>query len=161
MIKLLGLNRRFRVDPREIRLTYLSSADPSEEVQSALLAFQRLGMEEDDRLVMGENLHFRYLGILRAGKIHHLVEVFRMQQPMPPKHADHLIHRLLSEKYAEAVAGDLEERWDRTARTCGIRHATCWYYSQIIRSVAPFAWAAVRRISGIEFAFEVWRRFRG
>lgn len=71
-----------------------------------------------------------------------------------------LLFLLDSNSDVEAVTGDLEERRTRIAKVSGIHHATLWYWSQVFRSIVPFAWAAFKRVSGLEAVAEAWRRMR-
>jgi hypothetical protein len=60
----------------------------------------------------------------------------------------------------DTIANDLQERRESIARVSSDRRANLWYYSQILRSVAPLAWAAFKRVSGIAAVAEMWRRMR-
>lgn len=68
---------------------------------------------------------------------------------------------LIGDALAETVVGDLAERREKFVIVAGKRRATHWYYSQVLRSIAPFAWAAFKRVSGLMAAADAWRRFRG
>jgi hypothetical protein len=77
-----------------------------------------------------------------------------------PLSAPYIFDVLLGEDEGEAVRGDLEERRGRIAQVSGDRYAKFWYWSQVFRSIAPFAWAAFKRVSGIAAVAEALRRMR-
>ena len=69
-----------------------------------------------------------------------------------------ILRLLLPKGDAEAVVGDLEERRLKIERLRGTTSAAFWFYSQVFRAIAPFVWAAFKRVSGIDAAL---RRFGG
>jgi hypothetical protein len=78
-----------------------------------------------------------------------------------PDRAEFLLYLFLSKKDSEAVAGDLEERWRKIKKKFGNGRANFWYWTQVIRSIGPFAWAAMKRVSGLLALLEMWRKLRG
>ena len=57
---------------------------------------------------------------------------------------------LVSSENCDAVAGDIEQRCARIAKSEGRLRAISWFWKQVITSIAPLAWAALKRISGLE-----------
>jgi hypothetical protein len=50
----------------------------------------------------------------------------------------------------ESFIGDLEERFGMILKARGRRSATLWFWRQVIQSLFPLAFAALRRVSGFE-----------
>ena len=66
-----------------------------------------------------------------------------------PRTARSLADLLLPYKRAEALIGDLEERFPRQCKEIGVVRARCWYWRQVMYSVLPVVWAVwetIRRI---------------
>ena len=82
-----------------------------------------------------------------------------------PKLAEMILHFILPAGNAEPLAGDLEEQFQKLVEKFGHRYATCWYWRQVLLSIAPILRAAAGRwirltaaAVGVEKAFEWWRR---
>jgi hypothetical protein len=54
------------------------------------------------------------------------------------------------QKDCNVVIGDLQERYSISFIALGQRRATVWLWRQVITSLWPFAWAWLKRISGLE-----------
>ena len=66
-----------------------------------------------------------------------------------PRAAAYLADLLLPYKRAEALIGDLEERFPRKCGEVGVVRARCWYWRQVMYSLLPVVWAGweiIRRI---------------
>jgi hypothetical protein len=63
----------------------------------------------------------------------------------PPLDAEFLFYLFLEPQNCDALVGDLEERYRRIHDKFGGRRANFWYWTQAIRSVAPIAWAWIRK----------------
>lgn len=48
-------------------------------------------------------------------------------------------------KQSEAFWGDLHERRDKLTKRIGTFRAECWMWHQVVTSLLPLAWAAVRK----------------
>ena len=83
----------------------------------------------------------------------------------PPLNAAFLLYLFYDAKNCDALVGDLEERYRIIRKRFGARRANFWYWTQVIRSVGPIAWAATKKLlkaaSGVAAALEIWRRIRG
>lgn len=83
----------------------------------------------------------------------------------PSKLGRYLLHLVLDAATAEAMEGDLTERYRRIRKRFGARHADFWFWIEIARSVLPLIRGGFRkalRVSlGAATVFEVLRRIRG
>ena len=67
-----------------------------------------------------------------------------MRDRIPPRLATWFLSCLLSEADQEAVIGDLIEEYE-LRRSQSSRNVSWWYWNQVLRSVLPLLWTAVRR----------------
>jgi hypothetical protein len=68
----------------------------------------------------------------------------------PPLNITPLFALFLSSEICDAVVGDLQERYTQAFTQRGRTHATLWFLKQAATSLMPFAWAALKRVSGVE-----------
>ena len=68
-----------------------------------------------------------------------------MREDGPPRLAAWLLSVLLSERYREAVMGDLAEEYVLRLQGATGAGVSRWYWGQVCRSVPPVLWAALRR----------------
>jgi hypothetical protein len=78
----------------------------------------------------------------------------------PPLNAQFLFYLFLEAQNCDAMVGDLEERYRLIHKKFGHRRAAFWYWTQVIRSVGPIVWAAIRKLSGLAALVELYRRIR-
>jgi len=57
---------------------------------------------------------------------------------------------LSSKEVSEALIGDLLEGYERVVIRRGRSGAILWFWRQVLTSLPPFAWASLKRISGLE-----------
>jgi hypothetical protein len=67
-----------------------------------------------------------------------------------PPNVTPLFSLFLSLEACEAVIGDIQERYTSIFSRLGKHHASVWFWKQVIASLATFAWASLKRASGIE-----------
>jgi hypothetical protein len=63
-----------------------------------------------------------------------------------------------SKRNRESFIGDLEERYRAMLQQEGYRAANRWYRRQVTLSFLSFAFAALKRVSGLEKLIERYRR---
>lgn len=82
----------------------------------------------------------------------------------PPVNASFLLYLFYDAQNCDALVGDLEERYRLIRKRFGTRRANFWYWTQVLRSLAPLGWAATKRLlkaaSGVAALVEMWRRIR-
>lgn len=82
----------------------------------------------------------------------------------PPVNAEFLFYLFYDARNCDALVGDLEERYKLINRKFGAHRANFWYWTQVLRSLAPLGWAATKRFlkaaSGVAALVEMWRRIR-
>jgi len=93
-----------------------------------------------------------------AQRLERRAAYLRERQTSPPRTAEYLLLLLLRAQDAEAMAGDLEERYPTIASKFGHRQARLWYWSQTIRSLWPLMRAAIARVSKVAAIIEIVRR---
>ena len=69
---------------------------------------------------------------------------------VPTKCDTRLLALFLSCEQYDTVAGDLKERYAKVSLQISRRRATIWLWKQILTSLPPFAWAWLKRVSGVE-----------
>jgi hypothetical protein len=80
------------------------------------------------------------------------------RSPRPPSSAKFLLLLLIPRHNREHLVGDLEEEFATVVLPeYGERRARFWYWWKVITSIAPLAWAALRRILTIAL---LWRHGR-
>jgi hypothetical protein len=86
------------------------------------------------------------------------------KQVAPPLNGAFLLYLFYDSKKCNTLVGDLEERYRFIRKKFGARRANFWYWTQVIRSVGPIAWAAtktmLKAVSGVAALVEMWRRIR-
>jgi hypothetical protein len=86
----------------------------------------------------------------------------RTRQRKPPLNAEFLFHLFMpSPQSADALVGDLEERYRYLRKRFGARRANFWYWWQTLISLRPVMAAALKRVSGVMALIEAYRRMRG
>ena len=79
----------------------------------------------------------------------------------PPAFAEVLLSLVTKKELREAVLGDCGERAARNAAKFGRKRAIRLYWAEVIRSVAPLAWAAIKRLGIATLLVDAIRRFLG
>jgi hypothetical protein len=99
---------------------------------------------------------------------HHVLEVqfnFRTDNlkatKLPPVLGEALILMLCKKTRAEAVLGDLQERFEGDVASVGRHRAQCRYWFRTLRSVGPLLMAKLRNWGAIAALVELGRRFIG
>jgi hypothetical protein len=67
---------------------------------------------------------------------------------VPPRSAAFLFHLLMEAKSADAILGDLEERYRYLLKHFGRGCANVWYWEQTVLSLLSLAWNCVREVAG-------------
>jgi hypothetical protein len=70
--------------------------------------------------------------------------------PHPRPNVTVLFALFLSSLNCDAVVGDLQERYATAIARRGRYRAILWFWRQVITSLAPLAWASLKRVSGLE-----------
>jgi hypothetical protein len=78
----------------------------------------------------------------------------------PPALAEWLVALIVPRRRADAVLGDLEERFQRDAASRGLRRARLRYWAEALRSVGPIVWIKAKRLGFLALVAEIWRRSR-
>jgi len=106
---------------------------------------------------------FVALGIISAPKeLAFLVVRSRAtRKPCHPIHGEYLLYILLDWQNAKVMAGDLEERHATMRQQFGRARANFWYWTQVVWSIGPLAWAAMKRVSGLWLLWETLKKIRG
>jgi hypothetical protein len=80
----------------------------------------------------------------------------------PPQNASFLFYLFTTPKNCDALVGDLEERYKLIHKRFGRRRANFWYWTQVLTSVGPIAWAWAKKvIMKPAIAFAGWAVARG
>jgi hypothetical protein len=64
---------------------------------------------------------------------------------VPPHNAEFLFHILMEPKSADAIIGDLEERYRYLLKRFGRGRANFWYWFQTFISLRPIIWAFMKK----------------
>jgi hypothetical protein len=78
----------------------------------------------------------------------------------PPGLAEWLIILIVPRRRADAVLGDLEERFQRDVGIRGLRRAQLRYWAEALRSTGPILWMKAKRLGFLALVAEIWRRSR-
>jgi len=70
----------------------------------------------------------------------------KQDAPKPPLNAAFLFHLFMTPQNADAITGDLEERYKIISKKFGKGKADFWFWSQTITSIGPIVWAATKRV---------------
>jgi hypothetical protein len=82
----------------------------------------------------------------------------RSATSQPPLNAELLFHIFMTPQNCDAILGDLKERYKLIHKTFGRRRANYWYWTQVVVSLRPIAWACVKKVSGWSALTEYWRK---
>ena len=63
----------------------------------------------------------------------------------PPANAEFLFYLFLTPENCDAIVGDLEERYRLIHKKFGSRRANFWFWTQVLRSLGPIAWAWTKK----------------
>jgi hypothetical protein len=105
------------------------------------------------RRVYREEFHARFVTLtsLSAAMFFTVVTAPRPPQDRkrgqvhPPINAEFLFHLMMSPQNADALAGDLQERYKHLYKKFGRRRAKFWYWFQTFISLRPIIWAANKK----------------
>lgn len=75
-----------------------------------------------------------------------------------PKNARFITQLLSATKSGDAFLGDLEERFPKILSEHGPTRAWLWYWFQVVISLRPIAWAALKRGTVLAAAYESIRK---
>ncbi len=81
--------------------------------------------------------------------------------PSPPAAAEWLLTLLVRARRAEALLGDLEERYRRDIEARGNRPAWWLYWARALNSLGPLLWSAIKRVGIFAAVADVARRCLG
>ena len=84
----------------------------------------------------------------------------KKQRTAPPSNASFLIELFLPSAAAEALVGDLEERYTRIYKKYGSRRAWLWYWFQTFITLRPLIAGCIKTISGLSLVADLYRRIR-
>jgi hypothetical protein len=82
----------------------------------------------------------------------------RQGRPTPPRLGEALLLLFCRSDLADAVAGDLQEKFDADIRNVGLRRAKFRYWIRVVRSVGPLIFARLRNWGLFAAALEYGRR---
>jgi hypothetical protein len=87
---------------------------------------------------------------------------FQKRQPLSEclTHVASILSLFMSPELFESFIGDLEERYAAILKQQSPRSAQLWFWRQVVQSLLPLAFAAIRRVSGFERFVEFYRRKR-
>jgi hypothetical protein len=80
-------------------------------------------------------------------------------QHQPPRNAEFLLYLIYPKEQCDPLVGDLEERYGLILQKLGERRARLWYWSQAIRSLAPLAFQAAKKLSGMGRLLDVFHKY--
>ena len=77
-----------------------------------------------------------------------------------PKFGEYLLYFFLSKKNRDSLLGDLVEEFEEVQKKFGRKPAVIWYYKQVVGSIGPVVWMAVKKLAklGAITAVEEWIR---
>jgi hypothetical protein len=78
----------------------------------------------------------------------------------PPGLAEWLVALVAPKRRADAVLGDLEERFHRNVDSLGLRRARARYWAEALRSIGPILWMKAKQLGLLALVAEIWRRSR-
>jgi hypothetical protein len=87
-----------------------------------------------------------------------LEELIRETDPGSPRNARFLIQLFMRGECGDALLGDLEERFAQIRIEHGLSRARFWYWFQVVVSLRPLLWVAIKRASGAVAAYEAIRK---
>jgi hypothetical protein len=85
-----------------------------------------------------------YLG--ETGDIRRRIAEDQQRAVNPPAIAEFLLTMLATTRRAEAMIGDLNERFTRECQECGHARAVRLYWARTLRSVGPLLWRATAKV---------------
>jgi hypothetical protein len=87
-------------------------------------------------------------------------ETHRANPLSAPLNASFAIELLIPSAEAEALVGDLEERYTRIRKKYGHRRARLWYWLQTFITLRPLIARCIKTISGLSLVADLYRRIR-
>jgi hypothetical protein len=78
----------------------------------------------------------------------------------PPGLAEWLVALIVPRRRADAVLGDLEERFHRHVTLRSLQRARVLYWAEALRSIGPILWIKAKRLGFLAVVAEIWRRSR-
>jgi hypothetical protein len=82
----------------------------------------------------------------------------RAEERKAPNNARFLVQLFNATREGDAFLGDLQERFGNILAEHSATRAWLWYWFQVIVSLRPIAWAAMKRVTGAAAAYEAIRR---
>jgi hypothetical protein len=76
----------------------------------------------------------------------------------PPGLAEWLLALVVPRRRADALLGDLEERFHRNVDSRGLRRARMLYWAEALRSIGPILWMKAKQLGFLALVAEIWRR---
>jgi hypothetical protein len=76
----------------------------------------------------------------------------------PPGLAEWLVALIVPR--ADAMLGDLEERFQRNVVSRGLQRARALYWAEALRSIGPVLWMRAKQFGVLALIAEIWRRSR-
>jgi hypothetical protein len=80
---------------------------------------------------------------------------------LPPAIGEALLVLFSPKNRADAVMGDLEERFNEEVNAKGAKRARLLYWARVLRSVGPLLWVKIRHAGILAALFEIGRRWGG
>jgi hypothetical protein len=90
-----------------------------------------------------ELAHVRSLN--RHTRLRYLIRLENERGANPPALAEFLLGALSPKRNAEALLGDLEERFTRDCKSVGTERAQSRYWAAAVRTLLPLAWRALKK----------------
>jgi hypothetical protein len=78
----------------------------------------------------------------------------------PPGLAEWLVTLIVPSRRADAVLGDLEERFHKNVASRGLPRARMLYWAETLRSIGPILWMKAKQVGFLALVAEIWRRSR-
>ena len=79
----------------------------------------------------------------------------------PPAIAEIVLALAVRGRQREAIVGDMDERFGASAKKLGRKRAARLYWAEVIRSVAPLLWAAIKRLGIAAALVDAVKQFFG
>jgi hypothetical protein len=83
---------------------------------------------------------------------------FKQERELPPKFGEGLLLLFCNSDLADAIAGDLQERFEADIRGAGFRRAKFRYWMRVLKSVGPLIFSRIRNLGLFAAALEYGRR---
>lgn len=109
-------------------------------------------LEKESLRLVAEGLRLQHLAALEDSQ----------QESRPPRFAEALLQLLAPRQYRREIAGDLEEAYrTEILPRHGLAFAQWWYWWQVLRTVLPAPWRALRRLGLVAAGIDYVRRLIG